>query len=91
MTIAFTSVDGNKETPIAAGDDSFLSCTAWKCECGCASITGGGRIDNDRGVAAQAICLKCKRPAGSITVEYDTIFGTEEDRAVLQGRPRVYG
>ena len=91
MTITFTAVDGNKEIPARSGDDSFLSCVTWRCECGCADITGAGRIDNDRGVTAQAVCLKCKRPAGSITVEYDTIFGAEEDRAVLQGRPRVYG
>lgn len=36
-------------------------------------------------------CTRCKDPVGWLYVERATIFGREEDHAVLNGRPRVYG
>jgi hypothetical protein len=39
---------------------------------------------------APAVALCCGATLGRIVVTYSTIFGIEEDRAVLNGRPRVY-
>lgn len=36
-------------------------------------------------------CAGCKDPVGWLYVERASIFGREEDNAVLNGRPRVYG
>jgi hypothetical protein len=40
---------------------------------------------------ARAISLCCREPLGDMRTTVDTIFGIEEDEAVLNGRPRVYG
>jgi hypothetical protein len=45
---------------------------------------------DDRATEADASCLKCGQDVGLLRVEMDTIFGVKEDRAVLQGRARVY-
>ena len=43
-------------------------------------------------VTGTARCAKCaEEVGGELVVELDTIFGLDEDRAVLNGRPRVYG
>jgi hypothetical protein len=39
---------------------------------------------------ADAGCLECQAPMGHLETKVDTIFGIEEDRAVLNGRCRVY-
>jgi hypothetical protein len=36
------------------------------------------------------VCLGCLKPVGTIKAEPTTLWGEDEDRAVLQGRPRVY-
>lgn len=41
-------------------------------------------------VSAPAFCVRCKGSLGVLLVEMNTIFGEEEDRAVLHGRARVY-
>ncbi|MGK3981196.1 hypothetical protein WMF38_56895 [Sorangium sp. So ce118] len=41
-------------------------------------------------VTAPALALCCGSEVGAVHVELNTIFGLEEDRAVLNGRPRVY-
>jgi hypothetical protein len=41
-------------------------------------------------VTAPALSLCCGQEVGVVRVEFATIFGLEEDRAVLHGRPRVY-
>lgn len=47
---------------------------------------------DDRGVSSLAHCLWCGAEVGKIRVNYDTVFGREEDLAMLvNGRPRVYG
>lgn len=70
------------------------------CPHGCEDIseTGSGLYagasgtvtETERGMTGQAICVGCRKPVGTILVAYDTIFGIEEDRRVLHGRPRVY-
>jgi hypothetical protein len=39
---------------------------------------------------ASAIALCCDATIGTMEVKVDTLFGIEEDRAVLNGRCRVY-
>lgn len=39
---------------------------------------------------SDARCIDCQQVIGRITVKVDTIFGIEEDNAVLHGRARVY-
>lgn len=39
---------------------------------------------------ASAICVDCGEPAGVLRAQVATIFGIEEDEAVLFGRCRVY-
>lgn len=41
-------------------------------------------------IASAARCGRCRREIGRIRVTFSTIFGLEEDAAVLQGRCRVY-
>lgn len=37
-----------------------------------------------------AICLECGEHVGTLRAVFDTIFGIDEDRDVLNGRCRVY-
>lgn len=39
---------------------------------------------------ADAVCLECKHPVGELQTQVSTIFGIDEDEAVLNGRARVY-
>lgn len=39
---------------------------------------------------SEAGCYDCQAPMGTITVKVATLFGIEEDEAVLMGRWRVY-
>ncbi len=41
-------------------------------------------------ITAPALALCCEKHIGTMVVTFSTIFGIEEDRAVLNGRPRVY-
>jgi hypothetical protein len=45
---------------------------------------------NDRDIVAEGFCKDCGAHVGLIVVETNTLFGLKEDRAVLQGRCRVY-
>jgi hypothetical protein len=56
------------------------------------SVVGGGRSisDCDRYYLAAGRCLDCGGSLGEIRVYMETLFGLEEDEAVLHGRARVY-
>ena len=45
---------------------------------------------DDRHFEGSAKCTGCDADVGMLRQETDTLFGLTEDRAVLQGRPRVY-
>lgn len=45
---------------------------------------------DDRHWESDAICIGCGAAAGVLSVAQSTMFGMREDRAVLEGRPRVY-
>ena len=55
-------------------------------------VQGHGRrpSEDDRALEADASCKACGVPAGVLRVEVNTLFGVREDRAVLEGRCRVY-
>ena len=61
------------------------------CKATGAEVRGQGieRHDHDT-YYAQALCLSCGERIGTLETTVSTIFGIEEDRAVLQGRARVY-
>jgi hypothetical protein len=63
-----------------------------KCDVADFRVAGSGKRPSadDRAWEADAHCVACKRPVGLIRVEVDTLFGVREDRAVLEGRCRVY-
>lgn len=41
-------------------------------------------------ITAPALATCCRAEVGTLRVEFNTIFGLEEDAAVLNGRARVY-
>lgn len=45
------------------------------------------RYDGWRG---RAVCVRCREAVGMLTVTVSTMFGLDEDRAVLCARARVY-
>lgn len=55
-------------------------------------IVGGGMQNiDDRTVRANGRCQSCGDPVGYIFADLPTLFGVEEDEAVLvRGRARVY-
>lgn len=55
-----------------------------------AAGTGRRIAPDDRHFEADAVALCCRKPLGFFRVETATLFGLHEDRAVLQGRCRVY-
>lgn len=62
--------------------------------CGAAEflVSGTGKYpsQDDRAWEADAVSRCCDKPVGIIRAEVDTLFGVREDRAVLEGRCRVY-
>lgn len=55
-------------------------------------VVGAGLIREGRNWKSGGKCCACHDNVGWIIAEPDTIFGAEEDRAVLvHGRARVYG
>jgi hypothetical protein len=55
------------------------------------AVCGANVSDDGHTMTGRAECVHCRHHVGTIRVDRDTVFGAEEDRAVLQGRPRVYG
>lgn len=49
-------------------------------------------IESHDTYAAKARCVECEASVGVVRAVVETLFGPEEDEAVLvHGRPRVYG
>jgi hypothetical protein len=55
----------------------------------CIGKASAQRVDHDT-ITAPALALCCGAEVGKLVVTMNTLFGIEEDRAVLNGRPRVY-
>jgi hypothetical protein len=61
------------------------------CACGEPLKVHGANTTTDHDtITAPARCICCGAHVGTLTVTLDTLFGVEEDRAVLMGRCRVY-
>lgn len=77
------------------------ACVTVRCPHGCAPLdaahpdviaVSGVKPRHDHATYyATAIALCCRKGIGSLEVRTDTLFGIDEDNAVLRGRPRVYG
>lgn len=96
MRITFTPRDGGKTISAAKPHEGakFVAVegTCPRCEkpLRLAGVVNGMVTTHDT-ITSDAGCVECRAVLGTITVHTDPIFGIEEDRAVLEGRPRVYG
>lgn len=68
----------------------YSQCHGCKREPYAVRLTATGQ--SDHAVWGDAWCHECEADVGTMRVEFSTIFGAEEDRAMLiDGRARVYG
>jgi len=67
-----------------------IDCPRCKSEAPLRVVGRNNHIVDDRAWEADGVAVCCGGELGRIRYEPDTIFGIEEDRAVLNGRPRVY-
>ena len=65
-------------------------CAACQTEGPSVARTGPATLVGDRSHVASAKLGCCERK-GTLVLWHDTLFGLDEDSAVLDGRPRVYG
>lgn len=71
------------------GIATIATCPA--CKASPARVGGAGITGNDHDhYFADGRCMVCDAPIGIIETKISTIFGIDEDEAVLEGRPRVY-
>lgn len=58
-------------------------------EAGPLYVNSPDSIEGEREIRGRAICCRCRRPTGQITVRLNSMFGLQEDRAVRE-RARAY-
>jgi hypothetical protein len=68
----------------------FVEAAGWKCRCGSDRVRGGKPQRGHDEYISDAACAECRAPAGRLVAKVETLFGIEEDIAVLNGRCRVY-
>jgi hypothetical protein len=68
----------------------FVNVKGWKCACGSVAIRSREKNYNHDEVYGAAHCVACGEKVGTLRVKVSTLFGIEEDIAVLNGRCRVY-
>ena len=92
MKLTFKPLDGPAVPLPMPGDGAPSVDVRELCKCGCVSVTGRDcRIVDDRYYVSDAHCVGCGAHRGELRVDTGTLFGIEEDRAVLvNGRCRVY-
>lgn len=61
-----------------------------QCKCSPYKIQGGETTHDFDTYRARAWCVGCGARAGELRVTVSTLFGIDEDEAVLHGRARVY-
>ena len=78
--------------PHDEADHAVVDGACPKCKASPCGVAGSGKHPSadDRAYEAEGYCTSCKAHVGLIRAEMDTIFGVREDRAVLEGRCRVY-
>lgn len=81
------TVTANDGAAVATVEGACLHCSAHPFE-----VRGTGkRIGARDEWHADGFAICCDENVGLLVVKVDTIFGIEEDEAVLNGRARVYG
>lgn len=72
-----------------SGSETVTGPTA--CDCGSHDLRGVGPVQGRDTITSQAECASCGVNRGQLIVTVSTIFGLQEDAAVLvHGRARVY-
>lgn len=91
----FLVIDGVRhtiKTPFDGADHALATIPCPHCGVAAMGVQGSGMrpSEDDRAWEADGHCASCKKRVGLIRAEPDTLFGVREDRAVLNGRCRVY-
>ncbi len=94
MRLFFVPLQGarvERDMPAPGAPDVTFEVACPACQASQLVLRGDGAKPAGRDAyVARAIALCCKASVGTLRVEVDTLFGIEEDEAVLQGRARVY-
>lgn len=91
MILTLTVQADDVRTLTAFLDHAVATGACPKCKVEPFAIAGTGKsIESHDTYAADGVCLKCREKVGVIRATLSTLFGLEEDEAVLYGRPRVY-
>ena len=69
----------------------YVVCTV-ACACGSYEVLGTGKnpVVTQRDAETDAKCVDCSKPRGRLRVDFDTIFGIEEDSKVIAGPWKVF-
>ena len=95
MRVTLALLDGTVvrvPTPMPGTDRAVAPCACPACGAPAPIEVRGrgiGRHDHDTHYA-QAEHVQCGALVGELRATVDTLFGIDEDRRVLNGRPRVY-
>ena len=90
MNIKLTTPTSIHAGQLPYAEARYAHFKSWSCTCGCKdALSRDPNIEHDT-VSGDAFCARCNEPAGRMVVKVQTIFGLEEDMAVLNGRFRVY-
>lgn len=93
VTLSIQRLSGNETRAVTPGD--LFGTAEGRCP-GCGSepfhVVGTEIEKSEAGIVAGGVSVCCRQNVGYLYAEPETLFGTEEDRAVLSfGRARVYG
>ena len=80
--------DRDCEEPVPAGADRVRAagrCPCARCQADPFFVRGSRPNVGTHGAKAEASCCACGQPVGTLHVEFDTIFGVDEDARVLSG------
>lgn len=95
MKIHFHPADGPRvEATLPHHDADHVivpgACPACKASPFAVAGVAGSMVEGHDTMTSSAGCTSCKAVLGQLVVTVATLFGIHEDRAVLQGRCRVY-
>lgn len=94
MKITLLSPSGTRpcKAPYEGADHVAAEGACPQCKANPFKVAGNGMRPSadDRAWEADATCWACRKHVGTLRVDTGTLFGVREDRAVLEGRCRVY-
>ena len=90
MKLTFSPNDGGIVSLPMPPDGSPDVDTGKPCACDATRVRGIDPTHDYDTYTSQAICVGCGAHRGKLRVKVDTLFGIDEDNAVLHGRCRVY-